>query len=89
MSSISKDQIAIKYSQEETLAWSRVVRFDWINPASDSPELVVIKFYHSDFDGYEIDWSMSDCSPAFKYAVDSDNDLAELLDGLTWNFTNE
>ena len=86
MSSISKDQITINYSQEETLAWSRVVRFDWINPSLNKSELVVIKFYHSDFDGYEIDWFACDCSQAFKDAVQSDNDLCELLDQLTWNF---
>ena len=85
---MNKDEIAIKYSQEETLSWSRVVRFEWINPALSQPELVVIKFYHSDFDGYEIDWHMSDCSQAFKDAVVSDNDLAELLDALTWDFKN-
>lgn len=89
MSSITKDQIVIKRSVEETLAWSRVVRFEWMNPGLDKPELVVIKFYHSDFDGYDIDWGLSDCSPAFKYAVESDNELAELLDSLTWNFVNE
>jgi len=85
---MNKDQIAIKYSQEETLAWSRVVRFEWTAPDATTPELVVIKLYHSDFDGYEIDWHMSDCSQAFKDAVVNDNDFAELLDGLTWNFEN-
>jgi hypothetical protein len=89
MNSISKDQITVKHSQEETLSWSRLVRFEWINPSLDKPELVVVKFYHSDFDGYEIDWHSCDCSQAFKDAVLSENDFAELLDQLTWDFTNE
>jgi hypothetical protein len=82
------NNITIKHSQEEVLSWSRVVRFDWVAPGSDRPELVVIKFYHSDFEGYEIDWRSSDYPQSFKDLVDSDNDLAELLDQMTWDFNN-
>jgi hypothetical protein len=89
MSSITKDQISVKRSDEETLSWSRVIRFEWTSPGSDQSQLVVIKLYHSDFDGYEIDWFASDYPQSFRDLVDSENDLAELLDGLTWNFTNE
>jgi hypothetical protein len=85
---IKENNIAIKHSQEETLAWSRLIRFEWTAPDADAPELVVIKLYHSDFDGYEIDWFACDCSQAFKDAVVNENDLCELLDQLTWDFKN-